>query len=245
MNYIKTSDILIRDRNKLYLQINYHLYEMIQVTDAKISINGTYYNSSYFNLDYAIFNLSFLNDNQVYNCYIKIECIADSTSRNVLTEAGYNVISEDDTNYIILEYSDINSYNVLTEDEYNAISENGYNGDILENTSNVLLTKDYPLYLFISQSFTITTKFIVKKPSIIKIYEHNETDFDHNGLGVLTPTSAIITRTLNNMEYYLDLTHPFDEYGRWKRLREDRVIKANNQLFRIKNVSKTLSDITV
>ena len=57
MSYIKTSDILIRDRNKLFLQVNYNLDDAIKVIGVKISIDGIDYESSYFNLDYAVFKI--------------------------------------------------------------------------------------------------------------------------------------------------------------------------------------------
>ena len=224
MSYIKTSDILIRDRNKLFLQVNYNLDDAIKVIGVKISIDEIDYESSYFNLDYAVFDLSFLNDNTVYNCYIKVEYASQYTG------AGTETVT----------------FNLLTEDEYNVITESLSDYIVLENAINYDSTEyNYHVCSITSSSFTITTKFIIKKTSIIKIYEYDETDFSHNGLGVLIPTSAKITRKLNDMEYYLDLVHPFDEYGKWKRIQEDRIIKANEQLFRIKHVTKTLSDITV
>lgn len=224
MSYIKTSDILIRDRNRLFLQVSYKLDDAVKVVSVKISIDGIDYDSSYFNLEYATFDLSFLNDNTVYNCYIKVE---------------YASKDEESTSEIV-------TYNLLTEDEYNVITEKLSDYIVLENAVNVGSTEEnYTIYSITSSLFTITTKFITKKPSIIKIYEYDETDFNHNGLGVLVPTSAKITRKLNDMEYYLDLVHPFDENGKWKRIQEDRVIKANDQLFRIKHITKTLSDIKV
>ena len=224
MSYIKTSNILIRDRNKLFLQVNYNLDDAIKVIGVKISIDGIDYESSYFNLDCAVFDLSFLNDNKVYNCYIKVEYASQYTG------AGTETVT----------------FNLLTEDEYNVITESLSDYIVLENAVNHDSTEyNYHVYSITSSSFTITTKFITKKTSIIKIYEYDETDFSHNGLGVLIPISAKITRKLDDMEYYLDLTHPFDEHGKWKRIQEDRIIKANEQLFRIKHVTKTLSDITV
>lgn len=224
MSYIKTSDILIRDRNRLFLQVSYKLDDAVKVVSVKISIDGIDYDSSYFNLEYATFDLSFLNDNTVYNCYIKVE---------------YASKDEESTSEIV-------TYNLLTEDEYKVITEKLSDYIVLENAVNVGSTEEnYTIYSITSSLFTITTKFITKKPSIIKIYEYDETEFSHNGLGVLVPTSAKITRKLNDMEYYLDLVHPFDENGKWKRIQEDRVIKTNDQLFRIKHVTKTLSDIKV
>ena len=38
MSYVKTSDILIRDKNKLYLQINYKLDGAIYVNDVELFV---------------------------------------------------------------------------------------------------------------------------------------------------------------------------------------------------------------
>ncbi len=66
----------------------------------------------------------------------------------------------------------------------------------------------------------------------ISIYLPNETDFSHNGLRILCPTACEITEVLNN-EYSLTLTHPRDEWGNWQFIRENYIIKAQGQLFRI------------
>lgn len=254
MSYIKTSDILIRDKNKLYLQINYKLDGAISVNGVELFINDNMYKSSYYNLNYAVFDLSFLNDKQEYQCYVNIKFTATET---FIKDNHDNLLLTDD-NYLIAinksndgtgSESDNITYNVLTEDEYNVITENNSDFIVLENALNIEISEENNklVYKVILKSplFKITTRFIDKKTQCIKIYEFNEENFDNNGLGILIPSSAIITRTLNDMKYYIDLKHPFDEFGKWKLLQEDRIIKANNQLFRIKHVIKTLSDITV
>ena len=254
MSYVKTSDILIRDKNKLYLQINYKLDGAISVNDVELFINDNMYKSSYYNLNYAVFDLSFLNDKQEYQCYVNIKFTATET---FIKDNNDNLLLTDD-NYLIAinkansgtgSESDDITYNVLTEDEYNLITENNSDFIVLENALNIEISEEDNklVYKVILKSplFKITTRFIDKKTQCIKIYEFNEENFDNNGLGILIPSSAIITRTLNDMKYYIDLKHPFDEFGKWKLLQEDRIIKANNQLFRIKHVVKTLSDITV
>lgn len=72
----------------------------------------------------------------------------------------------------------------------------------------------------------------------ISVYAPNETDFSHNGLRILMPTDCPITEVLNG-EYSLSITHPRDEWGCWKFIRENYIIKAQGQLFRI--YRKTLS----
>ena len=72
----------------------------------------------------------------------------------------------------------------------------------------------------------------IKQYEYISVYKSNETDFDHNGMRILCPTSCTISETLNG-EYSLELTHPFDEWGNWKYLVEYNIIKAQGQLFKM------------
>ena len=76
---------------------------------------------------------------------------------------------------------------------------------------------------------------------MINIYDSKETNFTHNGLGVLSPSSAIIYEVLNG-EYSLTLIHPIDRYNKWSLLEKDRIIKANGQLFRIYKVKKSVEN---
>ena len=63
MSYIKTNDILIRNKNKLYLQVNYKIDDVVKIKEVGIVINGTLYPSNYFTLNYSVFDLSFLKNN--------------------------------------------------------------------------------------------------------------------------------------------------------------------------------------
>lgn len=82
-----------------------------------------------------------------------------------------------------------------------------------------------------------------RKAKPIRIYEFDQTSFNNNGICTLFPKSAVITRDLNEYKYYLDLTHPIDETGKWKEITQDRIIVANEQPFRIKFVQKTSREI--
>ena len=82
-----------------------------------------------------------------------------------------------------------------------------------------------------------------RKVKPIRIYEFDQTSFNNNGICTLFPKSAVITRDLNEYKYYLDLTHPIDETGKWKEITQDRIIVANEQPFRIKFVQKTSREI--
>lgn len=82
-----------------------------------------------------------------------------------------------------------------------------------------------------------------RKAKPIRVYEFNQTSFNNNGICTLFPKSAVIIRDLNEYKYYLDLTHPIDETGKWKEITQDRIIVANEQPFRIKFVQKTSREI--
>ena len=60
---------------------------------------------------------------------------------------------------------------------------------------------------------------------MICVYEPDCTDFSNNGLGAVTPMSCSVTETLNG-EWELTLVHDIDEFGKWKRLGEGRILRA-------------------
>ena len=66
---------------------------------------------------------------------------------------------------------------------------------------------------------------IEKELPVICIYAANETDFTGNGLGVLNPSTCIVTETLNG-EWELSMTHPMDTADKWMRLQYGCIIKA-------------------
>ena len=88
------------------------------------------------------------------------------------------------------------------------------------------------------------SSFVAKKQNII-LYEHNETNFDHNGICILRPIECIITRNLIDYVYELDMKYPLDDTGYWSHIIEDRIIKANGQLFRIVQTDVSVIDATV
>lgn len=87
---------------------------------------------------------------------------------------------------------------------------------------------------------------VVRQSPYICVYDMctAQNDFDNNGLAILTPTKCEIAEELNGA-YELTLTHPIDDYGKWQRLLELNIIKANGQLFRIYKKSTTLTERTV
>ena len=60
---------------------------------------------------------------------------------------------------------------------------------------------------------------------LICVYPADCTDFSNNGLGAVTPMSCSVTETLNG-EWELTLVHDIDEFGKWTRLSEGRILRA-------------------
>ena len=80
---------------------------------------------------------------------------------------------------------------------------------------------------------------------IIKLFDKSTTDFNNNGLVVLSDCkSCLITEELNG-SYELELEYPLDERGKWQNLLEGNIIEAAGQLFRIYRKIKTLDGIKI
>lgn len=78
---------------------------------------------------------------------------------------------------------------------------------------------------------------------LIRLYEQDTTDFSNNGLKILSPTSAKITRNLIECTYQLELTHLLDEKGMM--LTEERILGYNGQYFRISSIRRNLKEVSV
>ena len=57
------------------------------------------------------------------------------------------------------------------------------------------------------------------------VYPADCTNFSGNGLGTISPSSALVKETLNG-EYELEIVHPLDEVGKWHRLAEGNIVRA-------------------
>lgn len=83
---------------------------------------------------------------------------------------------------------------------------------------------------------------------MITIHEKTAQTFDTLGLGTLFPSSCLVTEELNGA-YELELEHPYDEGGKWKRIEQERIIYASTprgrQPFRIYNISPDMEGIVV
>lgn len=83
---------------------------------------------------------------------------------------------------------------------------------------------------------------------MVTIHEKNARNFNTLGLGALLPSSCTVTEELNG-SYELEMIHPSDEDGKWKRIEEERIIYASTpkgkQPFRIYRIKPNMSGITV
>ncbi len=78
---------------------------------------------------------------------------------------------------------------------------------------------------------------------LIRLYEQDTTDFSNNGLKILSPMSAKITRNLIEYTYQLELTHLLDEKGMM--LTEERILGYNGQYFRISSIRRNLKEVSI
>ena len=77
----------------------------------------------------------------------------------------------------------------------------------------------------------------LKRENIIRVYDFREPQdgFKHNGLAILAPSKCTSTHELNG-RWDVELTHPLDDWGRWKFLLPQNVLKVDGQLFRIDEI---------
>lgn len=83
---------------------------------------------------------------------------------------------------------------------------------------------------------------------MITIHEKTAQTFNTLGLGALLPARCIVTEELNGA-YELELEHPYDSDGKWKRIEDSRIIYASTpigrQPFRIYRTRPDMDGITV
>ena len=83
---------------------------------------------------------------------------------------------------------------------------------------------------------------------MITIHEKTAQTFDTIGLGALVPSHCVVEEELNGA-YELELKHPYDEGGKWKRIGIGNIICTQTpngkQAFRIYKIQPTLDNITV
>lgn len=105
------------------------------------------------------------------------------------------------------------------------------------------MEKPYPLSLWRVANGVLTNGLLAKllgediwalhRKSQIYVYDLHEpqTGFNSNGLAALDPISC--TSWHDDDRWDVELTHPLDEWGKWKYLLPENIIKVRGQLFRI------------
>ena len=88
----------------------------------------------------------------------------------------------------------------------------------------------------------IVNFFPIAYENSIRVYDISEpqTGFTSNGLAVLRPTSC--TSTKNADVWDIELVHPIDEWGKYRYLLPENVLKVNGQLFRIDIMTSEYSE---
>jgi len=83
---------------------------------------------------------------------------------------------------------------------------------------------------------------------MILVYDSKAQEFNHDGLGAITPGSCVVSEEINGA-FELELVHPIDTFGKWKRLQKSNIVRANThrgvQAFRIYRVVKNAVDGTI
>ena len=83
---------------------------------------------------------------------------------------------------------------------------------------------------------------------MVTIHEKTAQSFNTLGLGALLPGSCVVREKVNG-SYELEMSHPRDEEGKWKRIEEERIIYAatprGKQPFRIYRTKPTMDGLTV
>ena len=83
---------------------------------------------------------------------------------------------------------------------------------------------------------------------MITIHEKTAKTFDTFGLGALVPSHCVVEEELNGA-YELEMKHPYDDGGKWKRIERGRIIYASTprgkQPFRIYYVKPSMKEISV
>lgn len=78
---------------------------------------------------------------------------------------------------------------------------------------------------------------------MICIYDKNTTDFNNNGLVVLSDCKSCFITEKNNDLFELEIEYPLDQRGKWQNILEGNIIKADGQLFRIYHKFKSITGI--
>lgn len=94
------------------------------------------------------------------------------------------------------------------------------------------INDELPFHLLMPELDAINV-WNLKRENVIRVYDLSEpqTGFKSNGLAVLN--SAKCESHCNDDKWDIDIEHPLDEWGKWKYLLVNNILKIDGQLFRI------------
>lgn len=127
------------------------------------------------------------------------------------------------------------------------VSEDALTHEIYPEVPEKAVTKPYPKALwridYISPNMPYhalmpnikgINMWSLPRENVIRVYDYREPQdgFKHNGLAILAPSECTSYHELNG-RWDVELTHPIDDWGRWKTILPQNVLKISGQLFRI------------
>lgn len=167
--------------------------------------------------------------------------------------AEYWVIVVQNTDNSKITTDDISSISITIKNLWHMNSNMEICFDNMPDALKKAMVKPYPASLWRIDYLSPNLPYIPLFPNIkginmwslpsenvIRVYDYREKQdgFKHNGLAILTPSECTSTQEKNG-RWDVELTHPLDDWGRWKFLLPQNVLKINGQLFRIDELTST------
>jgi phage minor structural protein len=79
---------------------------------------------------------------------------------------------------------------------------------------------------------------------VIRLFEQDALNFASNGITVLSNLTSAISKEVLNGLYSAEFTAAYDKAGKWKEIKEGRIIFADGQPFRIHKIKKGMRSLT-
>lgn len=217
-------------------------YEITQSTFSSIGNKISFYKADGETFEYLGYSSA---KNEVD--FMAVKCLGATHIRFTASISSYTMLHPDDSAETKKYYYFIDSINVN-----GTILKWYYNNDRLTHDDMLsapekAMKKPYPHALWridgISPNMPYHRLFPAKKgyniwslprEHVIRVYDYQEPQkgFKHNGLAILQPSECTSVHELNG-RWDVTLTHPVDDWGRWKNLLPNNVLKIDGQLFRI------------
>lgn len=161
------------------------------------------------------------------------------TSNNTELSIENGSVSWISGNYAVLSRLPTGDYQLIENtppDGYSTAQEITFSIDSKGNINN--LTNGIAAGTFgikILHSKFVPNLWTLRRANVIKVYDisYPQEDFrtENNGLAVLSPVSCVSTHNADTWD--VQFVHPIDEWGKWKHLLVENILKIDGQLFRI------------